>query len=49
MRLVAKLAGLLGRKGDGHPGTTVLWRGLQRLDDITETFLIFYSAMPASP
>jgi Domain of unknown function (DUF4338)/Transposase Tn5 dimerisation domain/Transposase DNA-binding len=49
MRLVAKLGGFLGRKGDGHPGTTVLWRGLQRLADITETFLIFHSAMPAGP
>jgi hypothetical protein len=27
MRMVAKIGGFLGRKGDGHPGATVLWRG----------------------
>jgi hypothetical protein len=32
--LVAQLGGHLGRKGDGPPGATVLWRGLQRLQDI---------------
>lgn len=47
--LVAKLGGFLGRNGDGHPGTTVLWRGLQRLEDITQTFLILRQAMPAGP
>lgn len=35
MRRVAALGGFLGRKGDGEPGTQTLWRGLQRLDDIT--------------
>ena len=34
---VAGLGGFLGRKGDGEPGTQTLWRGLQRLDDITAT------------
>jgi hypothetical protein len=32
--LVGQLGGHLGRKGDGPPGATVLWRGLQRLQDI---------------
>lgn len=32
--LVAQLGGHQGRKGDGAPGSTVLWRGLQRLQDI---------------
>jgi hypothetical protein len=32
--LVAQLGGHLGRKGDGPPGATVLWRGLQRVQDI---------------
>jgi len=41
MRLVASLGGFLGRKGDGHPGTQTLWRGLQRLDDITATYKVF--------
>jgi hypothetical protein len=33
--LVAKLGGFLGRKSDGFPGTQTVWRGLQRLQDIT--------------
>ena len=49
MRMLAKLGGFLGRKGDGHPGTTVLWRGLNRLSDITQTFLIFYPSLRAGP
>jgi hypothetical protein len=36
MRMVASLGGFLGRKGDGQPGTTTLWRGLQCLDGIAE-------------
>jgi len=40
IRMVASLGGFLGRKGDGEPGTTTLWRGLQRLDDITATWRI---------
>jgi hypothetical protein len=31
IRMMACLGGFLGRKGDGEPGTTTLWRGLQRL------------------
>jgi hypothetical protein len=34
MRMVATLGGFLGRKADGEPGTTTLWRGLQYLDGI---------------
>ncbi len=49
IRIMAKLGGFIGRKGDGEPGTTSLWRGIQRLDDITETFKIMSSAMPAEP
>jgi len=41
MRLVAGLGGFLGRKGDGNPGTQTLWLGLQRLDDIAETYKVF--------
>jgi hypothetical protein len=36
--LIAKLGGFLGRKSDGNPGTTTVWRGLQRLGDITIGF-----------
>ena len=34
LRMVATLGGFLGRRGDGEPGTTTLWRGLQYLDGI---------------
>jgi hypothetical protein len=49
MRMVAKIGGFLGRKGDGHPGATVLWRGLDKLAYITEMFLVFYPAIPSGP
>jgi len=39
--LVARLGGWLGRKGDGPPGTQVLWRGFQQLDIITEAWNAF--------
>ena len=31
VRLLGRLGGHLGRKGDGEPGVTVLWRGWMRL------------------
>jgi hypothetical protein len=37
-RWIAQLGGFLGRNRDGQPGTTVLWRGLQRLHDIVITW-----------
>ena len=40
---IAKLGGFLGRKGDGYPGVKVLWRGLSRLDDIVQTWLLSQS------
>jgi hypothetical protein len=49
MRMVAKLGGFLGRKGDGHPGATVLWRGLDKLAFITDTYTLFLPALPAGP
>ena len=39
-RMVAALGGFLGRKSDGNPGTQTLWRGLQRLDDIKEMWIV---------
>jgi len=42
VRWISKLGGFMGRKGDGEPGVTVLWRGLQRLYDISETWLLFH-------
>jgi hypothetical protein len=32
VRMIAGLGGFLGRKGDGEPGTTTLWRGHERLE-----------------
>ena len=34
------LGGFLGRKCDGEPGTETIWKGLQRLDDITEMWVV---------
>ena len=34
VRMVARLGGFLGRKSDGEPGVTTLWRGWQRLEDM---------------
>jgi len=42
---IARLGGFLARKGDGHPGVTVLWRGLQHLMDITMTYRVFRPAL----
>jgi hypothetical protein len=39
---IARLGGFLGRKGDGHPGATVVWLGLLRLSDISQAWLIFH-------
>ena len=35
IRMIAGLGGFLGRKVDGEPGITTIWRGLERLDGIT--------------
>jgi hypothetical protein len=44
LRWIARLGGFLGRKHDGHPGMIVLWRGLQRLHDISTAWQIFTHA-----
>ena len=41
IRWIAQLGGFLGRKRDGNSGPTTLWRGLQRLQDSTEAYLVF--------
>jgi hypothetical protein len=38
---IAQLGGFLARKADGHPGVTVLWRGLQRLQDLASAWQLF--------
>lgn len=48
-RMVGALGGFLGRKGDGEPGPTAMWRGLERLHDIGGTYRIFAPYLPAGP
>ena len=38
VRWIAQLGGFLGRKSDGEPGITVIWRGWQRLQDFADTW-----------
>ena len=40
VRMVARLGGFIGRKGDGEPGVTTVWRGFQRLHDLTMMYRI---------
>jgi hypothetical protein len=40
VRLIAKLGGFLGRRHDGEPGITVIWRGWQRLSDLALMWLL---------
>lgn len=40
IRMVASIGGFLGRKGDGNPGVTTLWRGMICLSSITEMWLV---------
>ena len=39
---IAQLGGFLARRRDGPPGVTVVWRGWQRLSDISSSWLIFH-------
>ena len=40
VRWIAQLGGFLGRKGDGQPGITTIWRGWSRLTDLADLYLI---------
>lgn len=44
VRWLAQLGGFVGRKGDGEPGVTVLWKGFQHLVDITAMYRIMRPA-----
>ncbi len=46
VRWIAQLGGFLGRKSDGDPGVTVLWRGLQHLVDLTTMYRIMRPPAP---
>lgn len=39
--MIAQLGGFLGRKSDGFPGVKVLWRGLSKLTNITDAYIVF--------
>jgi len=49
VRMIASLGGFLGRKSDKEPGTTTLWRGLQRLDDMVAFYRITKPLQRAGP
>jgi hypothetical protein len=38
VRWIGQLGGFIGRKSDGEPGPIVLWRGLQRLHDLSHAW-----------
>lgn len=38
---IARLGGFQGRKGDGEPGVTVMWKGFQHLADLTSMYCLF--------
>jgi len=42
VRLLGRLGGHLGRTGDGHPGTEVLWRGMARLADVERAYDLYH-------
>lgn len=44
VRMIARLGGFLGRKGDGDPGPEVLWRGMSKLRTLAEAWRIFKMA-----
>lgn len=46
IRWIAQLGGFLGRKSDGEPGITVIWRGWQRLQDTAATWCLMVNEHP---
>jgi len=47
VRLVARLGGFLGRKGDGEPGVKTIWLGMQRILDFAAG-IRFYRELQAA-
>lgn len=43
VRWIAQLGGFLARNSDGNPGVQTLWRGMQRLHDIAETWKLLHT------
>lgn len=46
LRWLASLGGFIGRKSDGEPGVTVLWKGFQHLVDLTSMYKIMSNSPP---
>lgn len=46
VRWIAQLGGFLGRKSDGEPGITAIWRGWQRLQDLAATWYVVINEQP---
>ena len=42
VRWIAQLGGFLGRKRDGEPGVTVMWRGWHRLHDLVTMWVVVH-------
>lgn len=49
VRWIARLGGFLGRKHDGEPGLKTIWRGLTRLSDIADTWLLLHPESSTDP
>lgn len=48
LRWIATLGGFIDRPGQGEPGVTTLWKGLQHLADLTRMYRIM-TTFPAEP
>jgi hypothetical protein len=46
VRWIAQLGGFLGRKSDGEPGITTIWRGWQRLQDLAAAWSVIINDQP---
>lgn len=49
VRWLGQLGGFVGRKGDGPPGITVLWRGFHELGACVDVYRVMREAMRAAP
>lgn len=49
VRWIAILGGFLNRKGDGNPGIKNLWRGMRRLQDLADMWIVFENGTYQQP
>jgi hypothetical protein len=45
LRLIARLGGFLGRKGDGEPGAKTIWLGLKEVHVAAKTLKLYEPAV----